>query len=107
MLRLRLAFVALASGLLFMLSGCCSLCEEGRLFPRLFRHHALRQSHGNCECMHGGSPVMMDAAHGPTLLTPGTAGTAAPIPIRDVPASQPPQVFKVPQATPTPFVPSN
>jgi hypothetical protein len=108
MLRLRLAFLALASGLLFTLSGCCSFCEERPLFPRLFNRSSMSIRTGECECHSAHSPQMMDAgAQGPILITPGGAGQTVPIPITNIPANQPPQIFKAPQAPPTPYVPSN
>jgi hypothetical protein len=112
MLRLRLAFLALASGLLFTLPGCCSFCEDGRLFPRLFNHRSMSMpTHGlpgECECHSAHMPPMMDAAaQGPILTAPGVAGQTVPIPITNFPGNQPPQAFKVPQASPTPYVPAN
>jgi hypothetical protein len=108
MLRLRLAFLALASGLLFTLSGCCSFCEERPLFPRLFSRSSMSRPTGECECHSAHLPQMMDAAaQGPILTTPGGAGQTVPIPITNFPSNQPPQIFKTPQAPPTPYVPSN
>ena len=111
MLRLRLASLALASGLLLTLSGCRTTCEdEGRFFPRLFNHSSLKaSSHGECDCHHGQLPphMMMESAQGPVLTAPSMAGQTAPVLIRDVPASQPPQVFKVPMAAPTPYNPAH
>jgi hypothetical protein len=108
MLRLRLACLALASGLLFTLPGCCSFCEEGRLFPRLFNHRSMSMPTGECECHSAHLPPMMDAAaQGPILTPPAFPGQTVPIPITNLPANQPPQIFKAPQATPTPYVPSN
>lgn len=109
MLRLRLAGLALACGIAFTLTGCRSMCEEGRLFPRLFNHNSmspLRWQGAECECHHGHMPPGFEAAHGPVLVQPGTVGTTMP-PITNVPVtSQPPQVFKVPSAPATPYVPS-
>jgi len=108
MLRLRLACLALASGLLFTLSGCCSFCEESRLFPRLFNRSSMCGPTGECECRSAHLPQMMDAAaQGPILTTPGVAGQTVPVPITNLPANQPPQIFRAPQAPPTPYVPSN
>jgi len=110
MLRLRLACLALTGGLFFTLSGCCSVCEEGRLFPRLFNNCSMSRPTGECECRSAQLPPMMDTgAQGPILTTPGGAGQTVPmpIPITNVPANQPPPFFKAPQATPTPYVPSN
>jgi hypothetical protein len=108
MLRLRSACLALSGGLLFTLSGCCSFCEEGRLFPRLFHYSSMSRPIGECECHSAHLPQMMDAAaQGPILTTPGVAGQTVPIPITNMPANQPPQIFKAPQAPPTPYVPSN
>jgi hypothetical protein len=44
------------------------------------------------------------AAHGPILTTPTMSGGNVPIPITNIPTSQPPNVFKIP-ATPTPYNP--
>lgn len=106
MLRHRLAFLALATGFLFTLSGCCSFCEDGRMFPRLFNHSARSgpAMQAECDCQNP-HMMMMDPAlsKGPILTTPGST---VPI-ITNVPANQPPQVFKVPTAPTTPYVPSN
>ncbi|MBI3822698.1 MAG: hypothetical protein HY289_08460 [Planctomycetes bacterium] len=109
MLRLRLAFFAAASGVLFTLSGCCAFCEDGRLFPRLLPNHRALHSprHGDCECMHQGHPAMMEGVvQGPVLTPPNFPGQPTMIPsITNIPANQPPQVFKVPQAQTTPYTP--
>jgi hypothetical protein len=105
MLRHRLASLALATGLLFTLSGCFSTCEDGRLFPRLFNSSSRSGPAMDCECHNALSPsVMMDpAAQGPILPGPGAN---VPI-ITTVPANQPPQRFnKVPTAPATPYAPS-
>ena len=106
MLRLRLACLALATGFVFTLSGCYSTCEDGRLFPRLFRS-ARPTMHDDCDChnAHMPGPMMDPAAQGPILM-PGATGSTVPI-IRNTPPGQPPQVFKVPTAPSTPYVPSN
>jgi hypothetical protein len=116
MLRLRLTCLALATGFVFTLSGCYSMCEDGRLFPRLFNHCSRSgpTKNGDCECQNGSAPwngpmpgPMMDPAIGKgPILMPGTPDSTVPI-IRNVPPSQPPQVFKVPTAPSTPYVPSN
>ena len=112
MLRIRLASLALAGGLLFTMSGCCSFCEDGKMFPRLFRsnsstHSGMEGMHGGCDCHSAHMPQMEGAVQGPFLTAPGVAGTTMPIPITNIPANQPPQIFKVPQSSPTPYVPTN
>jgi hypothetical protein len=118
MLRSRLASLAVACGLFFTVSGCCSFCEDGRF--RLFRsnygsggqgifsHHQQPQ----CECNQGGMPGMpgifdTTASHGPVMMTPASSNPTMPIPITNVPSSPPPQVFKLPMAAPTPYVPAH
>jgi hypothetical protein len=116
MLRLRLASLAVACGLLVSLSGCSSMsgsstCDDGRF--RLFRNSSFRPGifHGGqngtsaeCECQNG---HMMDGMHGPLMPTPIGASQTMPIPITSIPpAAQPPQVFKLPTAPATPYVPS-
>jgi hypothetical protein len=105
MLRIRLASLALASGLVFTLSGCCSFCEEGRPFPRLFNHSAMSHPTAECECQSSHLPQMMGDVQGPILTMPGATGQTVPIPITNIPPGQPPAVFKVPTASPTPYVP--
>ena len=112
MLRLRLAYLALASGVLFTLSGCCSFCENGRftLFPNRTAGYA---SYGgaDCDCHNtfmSPAPTMM--MQGPVTTMPMTA-TAQPqmptqIPITDVPTTPRPQLFRVPNAPPTAYVPN-
>ena len=116
MLRSRLASLAVACGLLVTLSGCCSFCEDGRLFPRLFKSNYQGAQAGSmfghrapeCECHQGPHmPGIFDTAskHGPVLMTPASNPTM-PIPITNVPTNQPPQIFKLPQAAPTPYIPT-
>lgn len=104
MLRLRLASLALASGVLFTLSGCYSMCDSGPLFPRLFdRSSSYRPtSHPECEC-HNSSFM----APAPTMISQGSMTPSSPsqIPITNIPAGQPPMLFKTPNAAPTPYVP--
>lgn len=109
MLRLRLASLAVACGLFSTLSGCATMSEDGRMFPRLFHSTSMSsEMHGECECQHGAMPHMMGAVQGPILTTPSMPGTTMPIPsITNIPANQPPQVFKVPTAPATPYVPVN
>jgi hypothetical protein len=107
MLRLRLACLALATGFVVTISGCCSSpCEDSRLFPRLFNSGFRSGSsmRGDCDCHNSMSPnMMMDpAAQGPILM-PGATGST-PI-IKNAPLGTPPQVFKIPTATTTPYVP--
>ena len=113
MLRRRMAFMALACGFLFTLSGCCTFCEDGRLFPRLFRSNYAGPGlfHGNaeCECNTMPHPPIMDSAAlpGPSWMPPRPATSQTPIPITNVPGNQPPALFKVPPAAPTPYAPTN
>jgi hypothetical protein len=102
MFRLRLASLAIACGLLLTMSGCMSVCDEGR--PRLFRSTAFRPGwlHGNktgqpheCECQ-----TMPEGMHGPIMTTPHFP--PAPIPITNMP----PHIQKVPQAPATPYFPN-
>ena len=113
MLRLRLASLALASGVLFTLSGCCAFCENGQpSFPRLFNRSASSAPHSaECECHNAfmaPPPTMigMSSAQGPILMQPSTASAQTPIPITNLPATQPPQMFRVPNAPPTAYVPN-
>lgn len=113
MLRLRMAGLALACGLLITLSGCAtyngSSNGDGGLFPRLFRSsYRPGLFHNNkqipeCECQ------TMDAFHGPVMTTPGFPPSPTQIPITTVPIttvpSNPPQILKVPQAPSTPYNP--
>jgi hypothetical protein len=130
MLRLRVASLAFAGSLLLTLSGCCSFCEDGRMFPRLFHRTSNSQmmSDGqNCECQRpgwqqgagmpmggvpmGGVPMGgMPMGHGP-FVPPPPATVAAPttnppIPITNI-NPHAPQLFKVPNAPPTAYVPAN
>jgi len=110
MLRIRLASLTLASAFLLTLSGCCSFCEDGKLFPRLFNHTS--RSRGamvdgvDCECHRPGFPhgVGVPAGQGPFLVPSTASNPTSPIPITNVPAGQPP-IFKVPPAPPTAYVP--
>jgi hypothetical protein len=114
MLRLRLASLALASGLMLMLSGCNTCSEDGRMFPRLFGTTSMRPAGsyglpGECEC-HGAHsmPPVMDSASMPGPMWPVQSGpNASQIPITNVPANQPPQMFPVPQARPVPYNPAH
>jgi len=112
MLRLRLASLALASSLL-LLSGCSSLCEDGRMFPRLFNRSSSRpaMTEGvDCECHSSpwtkGVPMPMPLGQGPFPAPSMASNGTPPIPITNIPANQPP-IFKVPQAPPTVYVPAN
>jgi hypothetical protein len=114
MLRLRLASLALASGLLFLLSGCASTCEDSRFFPRLFRSNSMSYpaSHGmpgECECHNSQFAPGMEMSTLPGPMFPQSAGVnqTMPIPITNIPPNQPPQIFKVPQALPTPYAPTH
>jgi hypothetical protein len=115
MLRSRLASLAVACGLLITLSGCCSMCEDGRLrlfsgsqrtgsSPGIFSHQQPQ-----CECNQGHMPGIFDttSSHGPVLMTPASSNPTMPIPITNMPTMQPPQVFKLPLAAPTPYSPAH
>ena len=110
MLRLRLASLALASGLLFTASGCWygDGSEDGRLFPRLFPiHPAGSYVNGDCECRGAHSlPPVMDSGSmpGPVWPSPPPPKTAS-IPITTAPVNQP-NIFPIPQALPTPYTPA-
>lgn len=117
MLRSRLAFLAVACGLLFTLSGCRLFSDDDR--PRLFGGNSrgagvFSHRHAECECNHGQMPGIFDTAqsHGPVLMTPTSSHPQMhppmPIPITNVPATQqPPNIFKIPQAAPTPYTPAH
>lgn len=113
MLRLRLASLALASSLLLTLSGCCAFCEDGKLFPRLFKRtsqsHPAMMAGADCECPRSHWPrgVEMPVGQGPFLVPPTASYPGTSIPITNVPAGQAPQIFKVPQSPPTAYVPNN
>jgi hypothetical protein len=120
MLRLRLASLALASGLLFTTSGCMSTssCDDGgRLFSRLFHSNSAPSygMPGECGCQTGGAPFaapmppIMDSASMPGPMWSSKSskdGMPLPIPITNVP-NQPPQFPKNLLAQPTPFNPAN
>src|SRR5262245_39902801 len=107
MLRLRLASLAFAGTLLLTLAGCCSMCEDGRMFPRLF--HRTSSSNGahsgaDCECQRPGwqqGGVGVPMGNGPFVVPPNATVTAPhpnpPIPITNI-NPNPPQLFKVPNA---------
>ena len=113
MLRLRLLLLALASSMLMTLTGCrfsSNSCDEGPMFPRLFQATSrLRNNDAvgavggvGCECQTQGWPAGMGVPHGQgPFLVPGSGNP--PIPITNV--NTPPSLLKVPNATPTPFVP--
>ncbi len=120
MRRIRLASLALACGLLTTLSGCCGFCEDGRLFPRLFRtnyhrpildrfHGPAGAAHPECECMHGPQLPPTDFPAGQIITMPPAGMPMSPIPITNIPAAQQqaPNILKVPQAAPTPYFPPN
>ena len=115
MLRLRLALSALACGFMVTLSGCASHCDDGRLFSRLFHHdgpglfHSASRGH-ECECNGAHMPPIMDEATMPgAVWHPGASisNPNLPIPITNIPPSQTPNAFKVPNASPTPYSPTN
>jgi hypothetical protein len=99
MLRIRLASVAVALGFLVTLSGCST--HDGPLFPRV-HDFFVRPSETACECQAGNLPPEF-AGQGPVLMAPGQTMPT----ITTVPSSQPPQSFKAPSATTTPYFPGN
>jgi hypothetical protein len=104
MLRLRLAFLALASGVLMTLSGCYSTCDSGPSFPRLFRSNRVPvMSEGDCGCDHAAHmPGVFDVPPGQgPFMGPPPAPISGAIPITNLP----PIVTKVPQAPPAPYNP--
>jgi hypothetical protein len=122
MLRLRLASLALASGLLLTASGCLSSsgcfsssgCDSsGPMFPRLF-HRSESQSAmmggTGCECQRSAWPqgVEVPAGQGPFLM-PGAVSTppTSSIPIVNVPTGTPQSLpLKAPPAPPTAYFPN-
>jgi hypothetical protein len=118
MLRLRLAFLTLASGLLVTMSGCMNSnpCSQSRMFSRLFggtltsRPSALAASSEDCECHNSympssGIPSGIEGGmmHGPQMIMPAPT----PIPTTSIPMSQAPPMFKIPQAAPLPYAPTH
>ena len=121
MLRLRLAFLGLASSLLVSLSGCCNMgdpCSGGsRLFNGSLMSRASRQpavsymESPNCECHSLSSHLppgveFPGTISGPQLIPPAFPPTPAPIPVTNMPVTQAPSMFKVPQALPMPYAPT-
>lgn len=109
MLRLRLAYLALASGVLLTLSGCYSTCDEGFTFPRLFRsNRPVITEGGDCPCMHGaGSPQAFDVPPGQgPFMGPPPAPMQGTIPIMNPPPpNMPPITTRSPLAAPAPYNP--
>ncbi len=105
MLRLRMASLALASGVLFTLSGCYSMCDSGPLFPRLSGYAPLSRPHPECECHNsfmGPTPTMISSQGSMTTMP----SSATQIPVTNIPTGgQPPQLFKSQNAVPGPWVP--
>jgi hypothetical protein len=124
MLRLRLALLGLASGLLVTMSGCAGFnstsCSEPRLCGRIFNGNggngrlASRHTNGTeCECHGAHMPSMIDyyGSPGPQFvpghMPPGMVmPSPTPIPITNVPMTQPPAAFRVPQAPAVPYAPT-
>ena len=100
MLRIRLASVAVALGMMFTLPGC--FFHDGPLFPRINNFF-----HGHhdapCECHAGHLPPELHGQNGPILMGPGQTMPT----ITTVPAASQPNVFKGPSATTTPYFPPN
>ncbi len=112
MRRFRMLSLFLASSFLFALTGCTSMCENCQLFPRLFDRSAGRMVYegAECECARPTwAPGMaVPVGQGPFGVPPnGFPPTPTPIPITNVPSAPSPQLFKVPQAPPTAYVPTN
>jgi len=110
MLRLRLAYLALASGVLITLSGCYSTCDSGPTFPRLFRSNRVPvMSEGDCGCQHAAQmPSVFDVppGQGPFMgPPPAPMPMPGPIPITNQPSNLPPILNKVPSAPPTAYTP--
>ncbi len=111
MLRFRLISLALASSL--ALSGCCTTCESGSMFPRLSERFSARPAmmeSADCDCQRSAWPqgMPMPTGQGPFLM-PGSASNP-PVPtITTVPTTQPPPpaMFRVPPAPPTAYSPTN
>lgn len=111
MLRLRLASLALASGVVFTLSGCQSSCDSpplfGRLFDRSSSYRPMSHSGPECECHNssfmGPMPTMISSPGSMMTMPP----SATQIPITNIPTSagQPPLFLKTPSAAPTPYAP--
>jgi hypothetical protein len=111
MLRLRLAYLALASGLLTIVTGCGSstlCCREEPMFPRLFRGNrtAATEYGGDCNCQSGAQfPQTFEVPPGQGPFIGPTPGPASgPIPITNLPTN-PPIINRIPSAPPTPYSP--
>lgn len=105
MLRLRSAYLALASGVLMTLSGCYSTCDSGPMFPRLFtsNRYPVVTEGGDCPCQRSAQmPQVFDVppGQGPFIGPPPAPGA---IPLMNAPANMPPIVTK--QAAPVPYNP--
>lgn len=119
MLRLRSAYLALASGVLMTLSGCLNTnsCDSGGgMFPRLFRSARPTVVSGgvggfdhDCECHSAHMPRTFDVppGQGPFIGPPPAPmpPTSAPIPITTIPNTAPPIITRSPVAVPTPYNP--
>ena len=110
MLRLRLAYLALASGVLMTLSGCYSTCDREPMFPGLFRSNRVPvMSEGDCPCQHASQmPSVFDVppGQGPFIGPPPGPGVMSG-PILTPPGSLPPVVNKMQSAPPTAYSPTN
>ncbi len=111
MLRLRLAFLGLASGVLMTLSGCYSTCEREPLFGGMFRSNRVPvMSEGDCPCQHAAQmPTVFDVppGQGPFIgPTPGPAVMSGPM-LNPPPPGLPPVLNKMQPAPPTAYSPTH
>ncbi len=109
MLRLRLAYLALASGVIMTLSGCYSTCDSGPVFSRFFSSRCCGASSETCGCSSQHSsqmPQMFDVPPGQgPFMGPPPMPMPGPIPIGAQGPTLPPIVTKVPQAPPVAYNP--
>jgi hypothetical protein len=107
MLRLRLAYLALASGVLMTLSGCySSTCDRPPMFPNLFRSNRVPvMSEGDCPCQHAAqmpSTFEVPPGQGPFIGPPPGAMSG---PILNPQPGLPPVLNKMQSAPPTAYTP--
>ena len=107
MLRLRLAYLALASGVMMTLSGCFSTCDSGPTFSRFFSSRCGTSSECGCPCQHSAQmPQMFDVPPGQgPFMGPPPAPMPGAIPIGAQGPNLPPIVTKTPQAPPVAYNP--
>ena len=82
--------------------------DAGHLVGAGYRGSRLGMRGGDCDCHNAMSPhaPMMEPALGGPALMPGGPPSTLPT-ITSIPTTPPPQAFKVPTATTTPYNPSN